>query len=425
MATLLGIIADDFTGGLMVAGYLEELGIYCPVAYEPSAIAALGDAPVVVAASRTRTIPPAEALEATGRIADALDAIRCARIAYKACATFDSTETGNIGPIADFLADRLGARPVLMSAGLPEFDITVHQGYLFCAGRLVTESHKRFDPLTPMPDPDLVRFLGRQTPHPVRLINHRALQQGASHVNALLEDFSSEGTGHVLMDVTDDEDVRVSAEVAAARQCTVAAGDALIVGLADRLVQASLRKPPPPPTHARGPAAVLVGSVGPIAESQLQRFGESHPVHCLDLLDPRGEGAVVAEALAWARNMTGVHPFAVATTTSSEGVKRAQAALGPIGAARLAERMLAAVAAGLRDGGIRRFIVSGGETSGAVVAGLGVNRVRSFPRGKNGTGFCVAEGSEPLSLYLKPGKMGSTDVLLRAVEIMRPEGALS
>src|SRR5262245_27667325 len=175
MATSLGIIADDFTGGLMVAGYIEELGIHCPVAYEPSAIAALGDAPVVVAASRTRTIPIAEALETTGQIADALDAIHCGRIAYKACATFDSTETGNIGPIADFLADRLGARPVIMSAGLPEFDITVHQGYLFCGGRLVTESYKRFVPLTPIPHPDLVCSVGRHTPHSVRLVTPRDL----------------------------------------------------------------------------------------------------------------------------------------------------------------------------------------------------------------------------------------------------------
>jgi uncharacterized protein YgbK (DUF1537 family) len=420
MAPLLGIIADDFTGGLMVAGYIEELGIHCPVAYDPSVIAELHEAPVVVAAGRTRTIPLDEALNATAEMADALETIGCGRIAYKACATFDSTETGNIGQIADLLADRLGPRPVIMSAGFPAFDITVHQGYLFVAGRLVTESHKRFDPLTPMPDPDLVRFIGRQTPHPVRLINHRALQQGAGHVHALVDRFASEGVGHVLMDVSDDDDVRVSAEVAAARQCTVAAGDSLIIGLADLLVHGLLRRAPPPPRHVNGPAAVFVGSVGPIAEAQLKCFGDTHPVYSLNLLDPRGEDAAIADALAWACSITSGKPFAVATTTNSEGVKGAQAALGPIGAARRAERMLAAVAAGLRDSGVRRFIVSGGETSGAIVAALNISRVRSFPRGKDGTGFCIAEGAEPVSLYLKPGKMGSTDVLLRALEVMRP-----
>jgi uncharacterized protein YgbK (DUF1537 family) len=82
--------------------------------------------------------------------------------------------------------------------------------------------------------------------------------------------------------------------------------------------------------------------------------------------------------------------------------------------------MLAAVAAGLREAGVRRIIGSGGATSGAIVAALKISRVRSFPNGNNGTGFCVAEGGEALSLYLKPGKMGSADVLLRALAVMRP-----
>jgi uncharacterized protein YgbK (DUF1537 family) len=65
-----------------------------------------------------------------------------------------------------------------MSAGFPRFGATVHQGYLFYRGRLVSDSIKRLDPLTPMEDPDLVRFLGRQTPHPVGLIGHLTLRQG-------------------------------------------------------------------------------------------------------------------------------------------------------------------------------------------------------------------------------------------------------
>ncbi|MDQ0323448.1 uncharacterized protein YgbK (DUF1537 family) [Pararhizobium capsulatum DSM 1112] len=65
-----------------------------------------------------------------------------------------------------------------MSAGFPRFGTTVHQGYMFYRGRLVSESIKRFDPLTPMSDPDLLRFLGRQTPHKVALLNHATLLKG-------------------------------------------------------------------------------------------------------------------------------------------------------------------------------------------------------------------------------------------------------
>ncbi len=92
----LGIIADDFTGALMVAAYLEAAGVHAPVAFTADAIDSLRDAPVVIAASRTRTVPVGEAVASAGALADALAGAGCRRLAYKACGSFDSTEEGNI-----------------------------------------------------------------------------------------------------------------------------------------------------------------------------------------------------------------------------------------------------------------------------------------------------------------------------------------
>ena len=111
MSHSLGIIADGFTGALMVAGYLEGAGIYCPV---------------VFGRTRTRTIPVTDALFELGRMAEAFVSSGYERLAYKACASFDSTEAGNIGPAADYLADLQALRPVLMSAGFPRYGTTVH-----------------------------------------------------------------------------------------------------------------------------------------------------------------------------------------------------------------------------------------------------------------------------------------------------------
>ncbi len=108
----------------------------------------------------------------------------------------------------------MGQRPVIMSAGFPEYTITVHQGFMFYEHTLVTESRKRFDPLTPMPDPNLVRFLGRQTPHRVALVNHQTLEKGADAALARLRHLAAEGAGHVLFDVSDDGDVAVTLDVA-------------------------------------------------------------------------------------------------------------------------------------------------------------------------------------------------------------------
>jgi uncharacterized protein YgbK (DUF1537 family) len=163
---------------------------------------------------------------------------------------------------------------------------------------------------------------------------------------------------------------------------------------------------------------VLAGSVGPVVLAQLAAFGARHPVLTLDLLDPGGDEALVARALDWAAPRIGVEPFAVSTAAGPEAVARVQAALGSLSAARRAEAILGAVARGLCARGVRRFVVAGGETSGAVVSALGIGLVRALPDGPLGTGFCVAEAPVPLSLYLKPGKLGADDILLRALAAM-------
>lgn len=409
MAPAFGIIADDFTGAVMVAGMLEGRGVCSPVLFRPDAGADVARAGALIAAARSRTVGVDEALSQVARWHDALTAAGCGRIAYKACASFDSTVRGNIGPAADLLADRAGRRPVVMSAGFPRFGATVHQGYLFYRNRLVTDSIKRLDPLTPMEDPDLVRFLGRQTPHPVSLVGHLTLQRGLEAAEGELARLAGDGAGHVLFDASDDADVAITADLAARRGLPVAASDPLIVELAVRLCPVgSVPLPEAPPA---GPVAVLAGSTGPVVMAQLAAL--DHPVLTLDLRDPRPAEALVADALDWAGRQGG--SFAVSTATDAEGLARSQAAHGAEGAARLAETLLGRVATGLHQRGFRRFAVAGGETSGAVVAALGLAAARALPEGPLGLGVCLALGKEPVWLFLKPGKLGSDDVLVRAI----------
>jgi len=182
-------------------------------------------------------------------------------------------------------------RPVLMSAGFPRFGTTVHQGYMFYRGRLVSESIKRFDPLTPMSDPDLVRFLGRQTPHRIALLNHATLLKGPEAAISAIEAFASEGAGHVLLDTTDDGDVVVSASIAAEMPCVVVASDPLVIAYATRLGRAEASEKVAWPQHVDGPAAVLAGSVGPVVLAQLAADGRTRrrePNHVYTLQQAAG-----------------------------------------------------------------------------------------------------------------------------------------
>lgn len=418
MKTAFGIVSDDLTGGLLVASYFEEAGLECPVCFDPTAIHADDHpAPIAVIAARTRLIPAEAAIAETSRALDALDARGCRMVAYKACASFDSTETGNIGPIADLLADRYGDLPILMNAGFPEFGCTVHQGHLFYRGLPVNESVKRLDPVTPMPDANLVRFLSRQTRTPVGLLSHLDLARGEAAARQSLDSRVADGYRHILMDCSDMNDVAVGATLALDRRAVVAS-DPLIISLGLKLGGGHAAAPPPP-RHAEGPVAMLCGSVGPVAETQLRAFAEHFPVLTVSLLDDVAENAQVEDALAWARAHAGT-PLGFTTCADELGVKAAQSRLGTMDAARKAERILAGIARGLHRQGTRRFIVSGGETSGAVVSSLGLSRVRALPRGPLGGGFCVSDGSDPVSLFLKSGKLGTPDVLPQAIEHMKP-----
>ncbi|MDB5657386.1 MAG: hypothetical protein JWS10_1, partial [Cypionkella sp.] len=346
MTAVLGIIADDYTGALMVAGYLESAGVRTAVIFDRKAALAVPDAAVLILATRTRVKPLAEAMAEVQAGAEALEAAGCTRIAYKACASFDSTEDGNIGPAADLLSDRRGGAAVLMSAGYPAFNATVHQGYLFYRGRLVSDSIKRHDPHTPMSDPDLVRFLSRQTRSPVALLPHRILLEGEAAARAAFAGLVAGGSRYVLADTSDDGDVAVSTAVALAEDAVVVASDPLILGYAKALAARSPAMAAANLRHVDGPAAVIAGSVGPVVLAQLAAFAVQHPMLTVDLLHPCAVADQIEAALAWAEPFIGAEPFAISTATDPAGVARTQAVLGAAGAAQRSECLLGGIAKG-------------------------------------------------------------------------------
>ena len=149
MAIDTGVVADDLTGGVLVAGFLEAEGIHCPVLLSSEAVATVDDSPALLVARRLRLAPAATAVADFEAAAAALAAKGARQIYYKYCATFDSTDDGNIGPCADALMrlrgiDRLGFCPAFPGVG-----ITVYQGHMFLRGELLSESPKRFDPVAP------------------------------------------------------------------------------------------------------------------------------------------------------------------------------------------------------------------------------------------------------------------------------------
>jgi len=102
MTVLLGCIADDFTGATALAGTLVRAGMRTVrMIGVPSAPAEAIDAEAVVIALKSRTIPAAEAVAQSLVALEWLKAAGCRQFFFEYCSTFDSTDAGNIGPVAE------------------------------------------------------------------------------------------------------------------------------------------------------------------------------------------------------------------------------------------------------------------------------------------------------------------------------------
>lgn len=415
MAINTGIIADDLTGGLLVAGFLEDSGIRCPVVTTAGAVLDAGKSDALVIARRLRLAPVQQAVEDFEAAATALNDHGARQLYYKYCATFDSTDEGNIGPCADALmrlsgTDRLGFCPAFPTAG-----ITVYQGHIFLREQLLCDSPKRFDPLTPMPDPNLVNVLARQTKYRVGLVPHAVLSAGKAaakaHINALV----SEGISYFIFDAIDDADVVTCASITADWPA-MTGGDTLSqVSTTLRLgVRAAADRLP----EVAGPGAVVAGSCGAATLDQLDDFAECFPVLRIDLQTAANDPAVaVVEALNWAESRVQQGPIALAISDRPDGVARIQSELGRTKSAQLGEKICGDIALGLYDLGVRRFVVAGGETSGAVAAALKIERLDVAPTRSLGGGLCYTLKPEPMTLLFKSGKMGTPDLFRRFFQV--------
>ena len=88
-------------------------------------------------------------------------------------------------------------------------------------------------------------------------------------------------------------------------------------------------------------------------------------------------------------------------------------------AGAMIETAMAAIAEGLVARGVRRLVVAGGETSGAVVSRLGIQSLRIGPEIDPGVPWTYAEGSgAPLLLALKSGNFGAPDFFLKSFQTL-------
>ncbi|SAK99681.1 YgbK domain-containing protein [Caballeronia fortuita] len=423
---VLGCIADDFTGATDLASTLVRGGMRTIQTIGVPASAVLGEVDALVVALKSRTIDAKDAIAQSLAALDWLRGQGCRQFFFKYCSTFDSTDAGNIGPVAEALLDALAAGGeggfAIACPAFPENGRTVYRGHLFVGDALLSESGMENHPLTPMRDPNLVRVLQRQSASKVGLIASATVAAGADAVRGAIAKLRADGVRLAIADALTDADLRTLGE-ACADLPLVTGGSGVAIGLPENFRRAGLIEPNDKAADlpaVSGAALVLAGSASKATNAQVAEWIAVRPAYRVDPRAlARGEGVVDA-ALAFI-DTHAAQPVLIYATAAPGEVSEVQRELGVAAAGKLVEDALAAIAREAKTRGVRKFVVAGGETSGAVVQALGIDMLQIGPPIDPGVPVTVALGETPLVLALKSGNFGARDFFAKALRYAEGE----
>lgn len=423
---ILGVIADDFTGATDVASMLVRAGLRTVQVIGVPQGPPPAQADAVVVALKSRTTPAAQAVHDSLAALRWLQAGGARQFYFKYCSTFDSTAQGNIGPVTEALLEALNSDFTIACPAFPENGRTVFRGHLFVGDQLLSDSGMRDHPLTPMTDANLVRVLQAQCRGRVGQVSYEVVGQGVAPLETALSALRAQGVRVAVVDAIDNASLRTLA-AACAQMPLLTAGSGLALGLP--AVYASKGWVQPDAQAAQLPAvqghdAVLSGSCSTATHQQVaQWLSAGRPAFRVDARALAAGHDVTVQALDWAAQQAGAAVLVYATAQPDE-VRAIQTEWGVQQASQWVEACLARIAQGLVRRGVRRLVVAGGETSGAVVQALGITQLRIGATIDPGVPWTLAEAPPepgaaptPMWLALKSGNFGGVDFFAKALAL--------
>jgi 3-dehydrotetronate 4-kinase len=275
-----------------------------------------------------------------------------------------------------------------------------------------------------MHDSNLVRVLARQSRTQVGLVDLATLSRGAEAVRARLAELAGKGIGAAVIDAVFDPDLETIGGVALDHRLSVGASG-IGLGLARGLVASGKVKPGAAGAASGalvgGPAACLAGSCSQATLAQVANAEKAMAVLHLDPEQVVAGPGEVQRALAWAAERISNGPILIASSSTPDQVVALQSRHGRDAAGHAIEQAMADIAEGLVSSGVRRLVVAGGETSGAVVDRL---RIPGFLVGEEiAAGVpvlrSVGAGQGEMLLALKSGNFGGPAFFSDALKLMR------
>lgn len=442
-----GVVADDFTGASDAASMLAEAGVPTVLFNGvPEKMPTLRkDVRAIVIAEKTRTIPAEEAVEEMLTAFAWLRAHGAEQLYFKYCATFDSTEKGNIGPVADAVLEKCGYPYTVLVPALPVNGRTVRNGELFVNGIPLAESHMRNHPLTPMRESDVCRLIEMQSPHRgyrvsieeleerkdgrVQVASRRDLRaEELAEKYYLVPDYYEDAHGDLIAEAFHDLPFLTggSGLCGALGRRYARLHPELRMANADdrkRAVSDSARDAMSENSETladEGKTLLLAGSCSKITLEQIEDYQEKGRANLF--IDPVKlvEGTIDASTILTAVKATG-DAVLVYSSQKSEEMRKTQT-LGLEKVSAQLESTMGVLARTAVEAGYTRIISAGGETSGAVTKALGYT---AFYIGKSvapGVPIMTPVENPTLRIVLKSGGFGQKDFFERAVKMTEAEG---
>ncbi|MDT1062045.1 four-carbon acid sugar kinase family protein [Paracoccus sp. CPCC 101403] len=415
---LLGWLGDDFTGSAAVMEVLSFAGLPSLLFLDPpdaAQLAELSGIRAVGIATTARTWSPERMRQELPGAFTLLRETGAPLLHYKVCSTLDSAPgIGSIGAAAEIGTE--GWASVLIAA--PRMGRYQAFGSLFAEAmgqvhRLDRHPVMSRHPVTPMDEADVARHLARQTTRPTGCIT---LADDPEHALARLREA---GVSLVTLDAVDDAGMarcgRLIWDHRAEAPFVIGSQGVEYALIEHWRSQGWLAPEVLPPSLGRDRLAVVSGSVSPVTAAQIA-WAEANGFAAIPF--DASTGGSDAEAKAVAQGLAALDRGADPLIYSAKGpddpaVARFRARFGDdptaneaVGTAlgRILDQLI-------RRAGLRRAVISGGDTSGYAARALGVRALRALAPTIPGAAICAVQGGahDGLQLALKGGQMGSED----------------
>lgn len=419
MSLLLGCIADDLTGASDIALMLASGGMNVDLLSGMEEVAPSASADAVVIGLKTRTSPVEDAVSESLEAAKWLKSQGASQLYFKYCSTFDSTNKGNIGPVAEALMDFLDEDITVVVPSFPRNGRTVYQGYLFVNEQLLSESGMKNHPLTPMTDANIVRVMDSQIRDESRvgLIPQETVYKGSKSISLKLDELKAEGKRYAVIDTLSDADLMTIGE--SCSNLSLLTGGS---GLAKGLPQNFRNKGMLDEGHGfaelpemDGPVVILAGSCSLATQGQVEMTKLLSPSIRISPEDLMTGKQSVETLLADIKRHLHEPSVLIYSSASSDVVESIQSQYGREDTGDKVEQTLASIAAELNNQGVKKFIVAGGETSGAVSKSLKLKALKVGPEIAPGVPWTVSEKDPELLIAFKSGNFGDKNFFQTAI----------